>query len=344
MLTTRYPYFFDAAHAPLEERAQAFRGAGGIRERVAALGRAELLVRRDTRSLAVIRRQLAYSSPLDDLAFVIQELGCTPLERAGALGDVVAAARAGDRVLAFALTEPGAGSDVRAIATVATEHAGEWRLTGTKHFISNAPDCDGAVVFARLDDQIGCFFVDRPTTSSQAVAAHSIGRIELQDTPATLVAAKGLGLAFATLERCRPTVGAAAVGLAARALDETRAHVRARVQFGAPLAALPVVRLRVAEMAVELETATLAMLHACWKRDAASPTERTGTSSAVGKIVATEAAQRIIDAAVQLHGGAGVEESSVVQQLYRAVRPLRIYEGATDVLLSVVADDILGPA
>ena len=344
MLTTRFPYFFDAAHAPLEARAQAFRGAGGIGERVAALGRAGLLIRRDTRSLAVIRRQLAYQSPLDDLAFVIQELGCTPLERAGALPDVVAAARAGDRVLAFALTEPGAGSDVRAIATVATEHAGAWRLTGTKHFISNAPDCDGAVVFARMGEQVGCFFVNRPATSLQAVAAHSIGRIELEQTPATLVAPKGLGLAFATLERCRPTVGAAAVGLAARALDETRAHVAARVQFGAPLAALPVVRLRVAEMAVELETATLAMLHACWKRDAASPTERTGYSSAVGKIVATEAAQRIIDQAVQLHGGAGVEESSVVQQLYRAVRPLRIYEGATDVLLSVVADELLGPA
>ncbi|MSQ01016.1 MAG: acyl-CoA dehydrogenase [Myxococcales bacterium] len=343
MLTTCFPYFFDAGHAPVEERAQAFRGVGGMGQRVAALGRAGLLVRRDTRSLAVIRRQLAYQSPLDDLACVIQELGCTPLERAGVLGDVVAAARAGDRVLAFALTEPGAGSDVRAIATVATEHAGEWRLTGTKHLISNAPDCDGAVVFARTADQVGCFFVERPTTSLQAVAAHSIGRIELHDTPAQLVSPKGLGLAFATLERCRPTVGAAAVGLAARALHETRTHVLARVQFGAPLAALPVVRLRVAEMAVELESATLAMLHACWKRDAAAATERTGYSSAVGKIVATEAAQRIIDTAVQLHGGAGVEESSVIQQLYRAVRPLRIYEGATDVLLSVVADELLGP-
>lgn len=342
MLTRDHPYFFEPEHAPLERRAHAFRGEGSIRARVAALGAAGLLERRDTRSLAVLRRQLAWADPLDDLALVIQELGCTPLERAGALPEVVSAARAGGRVLVFGLTEPGAGSDVRAIATTATRDGAGWRLTGVKHFISNAPEADGAVVFARVGDQVGCFYVERPPTSPQAVAAHSIGRLELADTPAVLVAERGLGLAFATLERCRPTVGAAAVGLAARALDETLAHVRTREQFGAPIAALPVVRLRVAEMVVELQGATLAMLHACWKRDAAGPTERTGLTSAVGKIVATEAAQRIIDAAVQLHGGRGVEEDSVVQGLYRAVRPLRIYEGATDVLYSVVADSVLG--
>jgi len=342
MLTRSHAYFFADGHGALEARAAAFAGAGTIRARVGALGAAGLLERRDTRSLAVVRRQLAYRDPLDDLAFVIQELGCTPLERAGALHEVVAEARAGRRVLVFGLTEPEAGSDVRGIRTVAEPDGAGWRLTGTKHFISNAPEADGAVVFARVGDQVGCFYVAAPPTSAQHVAAHSIGRLELDGTAAVKVADKGYALAFATLERCRPSVGAAAVGLAARALDETLRHVRSRHQFGAPLAALPVVRLRVAEMAVELETATLAMLHACHCRDAAAPGERTGYSSAVGKLVATEAAQRVIDQAVQLHGGAGVEEESVVQRLYRAVRPLRIYEGATDVLCTVVADHLLG--
>lgn len=344
MLTQSHPWCFQADHAALELRSAAFRAEGSIRERVAALGQAGLLEQRDTRSLAVVRRHLAYHAPLTDLAFVIQELGCTPLERAGALPEVVAAARAGHRVLVFGLTEPTAGSDVRGIQTRATPDGAGWRLTGTKHFISNAPDCDGAVVFAEHGGQVGCFFVDRPPTSAQAVAAHSIGRLELDGTPAVRIAERGFGLAFATLERCRPSVGAAAVGLAARALDETVRHVQARHQFGAPLAALPVVRLRVAEMAVELELATLATLQACWKRDAAAPGERTAASSAVGKLAATEAAQRVIDTAVQLHGGAGVEEGSVVEELYRAVRPLRIYEGATDVLYTVIADAILGPA
>ena len=309
-----------------------------------ALGAAGLLERRDTRSLAVIRRQLAYEDPLTDLSFVIQELGCTPLERANALADIVAEARAGRHVLAFALTEPNAGSDVRGIETTAVRDGHGYRLTGTKHFISNAPDCHGAVVFAKLGTNVACFYVDAPPTSAQAVASHSIGRLHLDGTPGVLVAEKGLGLAFATLERGRPSVGAAAVGMAARALDESVRFVSGRRQFGQPLAALPVVRQRVAEMGVDLEGATLAMLHACWKRDAAKPGERTGYSGAVGKIVATEAAQRIIDMAVQLHGGVGVEESSVVQQLYRAIRPLRIYEGATDVLLSVVAESLLGAA
>ncbi|MBM4366620.1 MAG: acyl-CoA dehydrogenase [Deltaproteobacteria bacterium] len=339
MLTEQFPYFFAPEHAGLEARARDFVAAGSIADRVAALGAAGLLARRDTRSLAVARRQLAYRDPLTDLAFVIQELGCTPLESAAVLPEVVADARAGRRVLAFGLTEPGAGSDVRAVATAAVETAGGWRLTGTKHFISNAPDCDGAVVFARAPTGVAAFFVEAPATEAQRVASHSIGRLVLDDTPATLVSPRGFALAFGTLERCRPSVGAAAVGLAARALDETLAHVRRRQQFGAPLADLPVVRLRLAEMKNELDIAALATLHACWTRDHAQGA-RVGPVMAFGKVVATEAAQRVIDTAVQLHGGQGVEEGSVVEMLYRAVRPLRIYEGATDVLLGVIGDQL----
>ncbi len=337
MLVDRYPYFFDPAHAAREQVAATFRAGGGIRARVCALAAAGLLDPSDVRGLAVARYQLAYHDALTDLAFIIQELGTFPLRTAGGFEDVLAAARAGDSVVAFGLTEPEAGSDVRALATRAVQHGGEWRLTGTKHFISNAPDCDRATVFARTDAGIGCFLVDNPHTSAQKVAGHSIGRIELDDTPARFVSAKGLGLAFATLERCRPSVGLAAVGMARRALDETVTYVGARRQFGAPLAQLPAVQAKVADMALELEAATLTALHACWRRDTAPPEMRTGYESAIGKVTATEAAQRIIDSAVQLHGGAGVEEDSVVQQLYRNIRPLRIYEGATDVLKTVIA-------
>lgn len=341
MFTRDFPYFFAPEHAAVEARAAAFAAGGTIAERVAALGQAGLLERRDTRSLAVTRRQLAYRDPLTDLACVIQELACTPLELAAELPAVAADARAGRRVLAFALTEPGAGSDVRALATTATRDGASWRLTGTKHFISNAPDCDGAVVFARAPDGVAAFFVERPPAEAQRVASHSIGRLVLADTPATLVSPRGLALAFGTLERCRPTVGAAAVGLAARALDETVAHLRRREQFGAPLAQLPVVQLRVAEMKNDHDVAALATLHAAWTRDHAGGA-RVGPVMAFGKVVATEAAQRVIDQAVQLHGGAGVEEGSTVEALYRAVRPLRIYEGATDVLLNVIGQHGVG--
>lgn len=337
MLVDRHPYFFDPAHAAREATAATFRATGSIRSRVEALAAAGLLAPTDVRGLAVTRWHLAYHDALSDLAFIIQELGSHPLHLAGGFDAIVADARAGRSVIAFALTEPEAGSDVRALTTRAVKHGDTYHLTGIKHFISNAPDADRATVFARLDDGIACFLVENPPATPQRVAGHSIGRIELRDTPARLVSHKGLSLAFATLERCRPSVGLAAMGMARRAFDETLKHVSSRRQFGAPLAALPVVQARIADMALELEPATLAALHACWRRDTAPPSARTGYESAVGKVSATEAAQRVIDAAVQLHGGLGVEEDSVVQQLYRDIRPLRIYEGATDVLKTVIA-------
>ena len=337
MLSTRYPYLFAPHHAAIEATARDFHAEGTMRDRVAALGAAGMLCSPDVRAIAVARYQLARRAPLTDLAFIVQELGTCPLTTAGGFDREVEEARAGRSIISFALTEPNAGSDVRAIATAAVRQGDTYRLTGTKCFISNAPECDRAVVFAKLDGGVAAFLVDEPPASAQKVSGHSIGRLHLADTRARLVSPKGFALAFATLERCRPTVGGAALGMARRALDETCRHVSARVQFGAPLAALPVVQLRVAEMALEIETATLTALHACWRRDTAGPTERTGYESAVGKVAATEAAQRVIDTAVQLHGALGVEEDSVVQGLYRDIRPLRIYEGATDVLKTVIA-------
>ncbi|MEN9786571.1 MAG: hypothetical protein RLZZ299_1835 [Pseudomonadota bacterium] len=346
-----HPYAFDAHHAGIRDRAEAFAGrvrgpgeapgAGSIRTRVAALGAGGLLdlgiARDDTRAMAVIRDALAWEDPLDDLAFIIQELAGYPLQASGAAPELLAAARRGERVLCFALTEPDAGSDVRAITTRAVKHGEMYRLSGLKHWISNAPEADSAVVFARHDDGIGAFLVERPVVEAQDVAGHVIGRIRLEDTPARLLSLRGLPLALGALERCRPTVGAAALGLARRALHETCAHVRGRSQFGAPLASLDVVRARVATMALDVEAAALACAHACWHRDHAPPEGRTGYTSAVGKVAATEAAQRVIDTAVQLHGAAGVDGASRVQSIWRAARPLTIYEGSTDVLHTLVA-------
>jgi acyl-CoA dehydrogenase len=353
-LTGQYPYLFAEHHVEVEARAAAFaaeapsREGWDIRARVAALGAAGLLdvgiARNDVRAIALVRRQLAYADAMDDLAFIIQELGGFPLSQAPERAGLLAEARAGRRALCFALTEPEAGSDVRGVATQAVKHGDTWWLTGTKWYVSNACDAHTAVVFARHSDGVGCFVVHDPPSSPQRVAGHSIGRIELDDTPGELVAARGFPLALGALERCRPTVGAAAIGLAARAFDETVRHVSVRQQFGAPLAALPVVRDRVAQMALDLEQGTLATLHACWRRDTAAPEARTSYESAVGKVAATEAAQRVLDAAVQLHGARGVDEDSLVQRLWREARPLTIYEGATDVLHTVIAARHLGDA
>ena len=340
-LAELHPAFFGPDHHAREEVAASFRSGGSIRERVRDLAAAGLLVSGDVRTLGVTRWHLARQDPLNDLAFIIQELGTFPLARAPGFEAEVREARAGAAVTVFALTEPDAGSDVKALTTTAVPDGAGYRLNGVKHFISNAPDAHRATVFARLDGQIACFLVDDPPAVPQSVAGHSIGRIELDGTPARLVAPRGLGLAFGALERCRPSVGMAAMGMARRALDETIRHVRKRVQFGRPLAENPMVQGHVADMALEIETATLAALYACWRRDTAPPQVRTGYSSAIGKVAATEAAQRVIDTAVQLHGGVGVEEGSVVQQLYRGIRPLRIYEGATDVLKTVIAAEWL---
>ena len=359
-LTTPYACFFDPDHAAMETAAQAFAARdadrGTIRTRVAALGRAGLLDavgRGDVRTLAVRRGALAYADALDDLAFIVQELGGFPLYTAGVEGAILSRARAGEVVLCFAMTEPDAGSDVGAMATQAERDGHGYRLTGIKHLISNAPDADHAVVFAKLGGdaaaagsggkpapggRIAAFIVDAPVSESQAVAGHSIGRIILDGTPARLITERGGALALSTLERCRPTVGLAAWGLARHGFDVTLERLRGRQQFGKALAAQPVVAARVADMALELEQAALAALWACWSRDTTPAHQRTGYMSAIGKLTATEAAGRVLDQCVQLWGGLGVDESSVVQQLWRDARPLRIYEGATDVLKTVIAE------
>jgi acyl-CoA dehydrogenase len=251
-------------------------------------------------------------------------------------------------VLAFALTEPEAGSDVGAIATRATtKDGGGWILDGEKTLISNLGVATHAIVFATTDPgakgATRAFVVPIATPGvevrpMQATAAHPIGALVLRRVevgPDALVSAErsGLQLALGTLDTFRVTVGAAAVGMARRAMSEAVAHVRARVQFGAPLATQPLVQAHLADMALDLDAARLLVYRAAFAKDGG---DHARTAVSIAKLGATEAAQRVIDRAVQLLGGRGVMAGAVVEHLYRAIRPLRIYEGTSEIQRTII--------
>jgi acyl-CoA dehydrogenase len=299
--------------------------------------------------LCLIREGLGYTSARADSIFAVQGLGMYPLMSEGKRA-VTRAAQAGEVVAAFALTEPGAGSDVSAIATRARPDGDGWVLDGEKIFISNLGVATHATVFATVDPERGrkgitAFWVPLDTAGAvvipqQATAPHPLGRLVLSDCrlPAdAIVGAPGAGfrLAMETLDTFRVSVGAAAVGMARRALDEAVAHVRSRVQFGKPLADQPLVQAHLADMIVDLDAARLLVCRAAWARD-----NRTGarvtTEVSIAKLGATEAAQRVIDRAVQLLGGSGVMVGSIVEHLYRAIRPLRIYEGTSEIQRMII--------
>ncbi|HEU4410947.1 MAG TPA: acyl-CoA dehydrogenase family protein [Polyangiaceae bacterium] len=303
----------------------------------------------DLRALCLVREALGYASPLADSIFAVQGLGAYPIvlagsaeQRARLLPEVVRGARVG----AFALTEPEAGSDVASLRSVARPEGGGYVLEGEKTFISNAGICDHYVVFASVDPAAGrkgitAFLVERgaPGLVEEPIklaADHPIGRLRFAGCrlgPGALVGEPGGGFALAmrTLDAFRVSVGAAAVGMARRALDEALAHVRGRVQFGKPLAEQPLVQAMLADMATELDAARLLVLRAALAKDRAEPGARLSSEAAMAKLYATEAASRVVDAAVQLHGGLGVVAGSPVERLARDVRPLRIYEGTSEI-------------
>ncbi|HTJ45128.1 MAG TPA: acyl-CoA dehydrogenase [Kofleriaceae bacterium] len=304
----------------------------------------------DVRSICLARELLGWVSPRADSIFAVQGLGAYPLSLAKAHLDLVTKAAEGDAVLAFALTEPEAGSDVGAIATHAVpSETGGWILDGEKTLISNLGVATHAIVFATLEPgakgATRAFVVpiDTPGVKvepMQATAPHPIGRLILRGAklPASALVGgapdtSGLRLALATLDTFRVTVGAAAVGMARRAMHEAITHVRARVQFGAPLATQPLVQAHLADMAVDLDAARLLVLRAAFAKDAG---EHARTEVSIAKLGATEAAQRVIDRAVQLVGGRGVMAGAVVEHLYRAIRPLRIYEGTSEIQRTII--------
>jgi acyl-CoA dehydrogenase len=312
----------------------------------------------DVRALCVVREHLSYQSSLADLMFAMQGLGSFPVALSGSEGikrELLPRVKSGEAIAAFAITEPEAGSDVAALQTTARRDGASYVLDGVKTFISNAGLADFYTVFAKTDSAkgskgISAYVVEKHTPGFsfeqkiELIAPHPIGRIRFDGCRvplSNLLGEEGDGfkIAMTTLDTFRPTVGAAALGLAWRALDEAIGYARRRVQFGRPIAEFQATQMRIAEMATELHAARLLVYRAAWKKD--TDAGRVTLESAMAKLFATEAAQRIIDAAVQIHGGTGVVRGSVVERLYREVRALRIYEGTSEIQKLVIAGQLL---
>ncbi len=314
--------------------------------------------RLDLRAICLIREILAGSSGLADLLFVMQGLGSHPLAEGGAdalKAEWLPKVASGEAIAALALTEEFAGSDVSAIATTATADGDDYVLDGEKWFISNAGVADFYSVFATVDPAAGrkgitCFFVeaDRAGCSvarqMRTLAPHPLGVIRCDGCRvprANLLGEVGGGfrLAMGTLDTFRSTVGAAAIGMAGRAIRESVAFVRDRKQFGRPLSEFQLTQAALAEMMVEYDAARLLVYRAAWARDRGS--ERVTLEASMAKLYATEAAQRIVDRALQLHGGRGLLRGSITERLYRDVRALRIYEGTSEIQKLVIASQLL---
>jgi acyl-CoA dehydrogenase len=335
---------------------------GRTRRLVGLLGQSKLLAAAvpapfgalDVRSLVAVRETLAYFSSLCDTAFAMQGLGSHAVALAGSDAQrerwLRAVAR-GEVVCAFAVTEPSAGSDLAGVRTRAENDGTLWRLTGLKTFISNAGVARLYTVLARSSDAPGhkglsMFLVDAEAGGLsvkplETIAPHPLGEVRFDGTPALLLGQDGGGFALAlrTLDTFRPSVGAAACGLGARALDEALSWTQTRRQFGRPLSDFQATRLALAEMHAELQGARLLVRHAAWRADLGA--EGRGLDASVAKLSATETAQRVIDRALQLHGGTGVLRGSTVERLYREVRALRIYEGTSEIQKLVIARELL---
>ena len=312
----------------------------------------------DVRTLCLIRETLARHDGLADFAFAMQGLGMGAVSLFGtaAQRQWLNKTRKGLAISAFALTEPASGSDVAAIATSATRTQGGYVLNGEKTYISNGGIADLYVVFARTGEAHGAkglsaFLLPANTPGLEIVnridviAPHPLAHlrfngIELPEAAMIGKPGEGFKLAMSVLDVFRSTVGAAALGFARRALDEALARVKSRKVGGVVLADLQMVQGHIADMALEVDTSALLIYRAAWTRDMGAA--RISREAAMAKLHATEAAQRIIDAAVQLHGGDGVRHGFAVESLYREIRALRIYEGASDVQRIVIARAVLG--
>ena len=315
----------------------------------------------DVRSLCLARETLAAADGLADFAFAMQGLGSGPISLFGTPAQrraYLPAVRAGRKIAAFALSEAAAGSDVAAIATMARREGDGFVLDGEKTWISNAGIADFYVVFARTGEAPGArglsaFLVDagQPgctvTQRLPVIAPHPLGTVRFTSCrvgPDALIGQPGEGfkIAMATLDVFRATVGAAALGFARRALAEAVVHARSRVVFGKPLADQPVIQAKLADMATGVDAAALLVYRAAWTKDSAKG--RISREAAMAKLFATETAQGVIDEAVQIFGGHGVVSGNVVERLYREIRALRIYEGASEIQRLIIAGQVLAGA
>ena len=314
----------------------------------------------DARAICLIRETLARHSGLADFAFAMQGLGSgaislhgTPTQRERYLERVAR----GDAIAAFALSEPDAGSDVAAMNCKAQLEGDYYVLDGEKTWISNGGIADFYVVFARTDEApgargISAFIVDADTPGFEVaeridvIAPHPLARLRFTQcrVPVTQrvgLAGEGFKVAMRTLDVFRTSVAAAALGFARRALDEALQHANARRMFKGVLADFQLTQAKLAQMATAIDSAALLTYRAAWLRDRGQTVTK---EAAMAKMTATESAQQVIDAAVQLFGGLGVVSEQPVERLYREIRSLRIYEGATEVQLLIIARELLKSA
>ncbi|ALG07370.1 acyl-CoA dehydrogenase family protein [Kibdelosporangium phytohabitans] len=305
--------------------------------------------------LCLLREALATQSTQAETALALQGLGTYPILQSGQDSQVerwVPAVAAGEAVAAFALTEPEAGSDAAALRLAATRDGGGWRLSGEKIWISNAPEADFYTVFARTSDAgargVSAFVVpaDRPGLSGEhldMVSPHPIGRLTFDGVAVhseELLGEenKGFRVAMRTLDLFRPSVGAFAVGMAQSALDAAVSHADSRIAFGGPLREQQTVAHTLAEMATRTEAARLLVYSAAQAYDAGE-TSIAGRS-AMAKLLATETAQYVVDAAVQIHGARALQRGHLLEHLYREVRAPRIYEGASEIQRTIIAREL----
>jgi len=323
------------------------------------------LERLDSRALVLLRETLAFHSPLADFAFAMQGLGSGAITLAGSAAqqrDYLGAVARGDKIAAFALSEPEAGSDVGAMAMQAVATADGWRLAGEKTWISNGGIADFYCVFAKTDAAAGsrgitAFVVDANTTGLdtsahiEVMAPHPLATLRFDGCTVPREAQLGelhggFKLAMRTLDIFRASVAGAALGMARRALAEAIHHASHRRMFGQTLADFQLTQAKLGEMAALIDSAALLTYRAAWMRDdsearGAPAAGDLSAAAAMAKMCATENASRVIDMALQMHGGLGVKVGTKVESLYRDIRSLRIYEGATEVQQLIIGKSVL---
>lgn len=312
----------------------------------------------DVRTLCITRETLARHDGLADFAFAMQGLGTGAISLFGSneQKDWLRKTRTGTALSAFALSEPRSGSDVANMEMTATRDGDDYVLSGEKTWISNGGIADLYCVFARTGEApgakgISAFLVPADTPGLtvaerfEVIAPHPLARLSFVDVriPASAMIGRpgeGFKIAMSVLDVFRSTVGAAALGFARRALDETMARAGSRQLFGAPLFDLQMVQGHIADMALDVDAAALLVYRAAWTKDSGAP--RVTREAAMAKLFATDKAQEVIDKAVQIHGGDGVKKGHIAESLYREIRALRIYEGASDVQKIVIARQTMG--
>jgi len=318
--------------------------------------------RPDVRSLAIARESLAYNSALADFAFAMQGLGSGAISLFGTVEQKrqwLPRVASGEAIAAFAMTEPECGSDAANVQTSALRDGDEWVLVGEKSYISNGGIADFYLTFARTGEGEGArglsaFIVPADARGVsveeriEVVAPHPLARLKYDNVriPAGAIvgeAGEGFRIGMETLNLFRVTVGAAALGMASRALDDALSWAKNRRLGSGTLADNAVTQARLADMALAVDASALLVYRAAWQQDQGGPEGTTSNrrAAAMAKLHATESAQAVIDASVQMHGGAGVTKGVKVESLYRDIRALRIYEGASEVQRQIIARDLL---